>query len=57
MLNAGDRSVRQERRKLMDRLNDDQNAHDLFKGFLENVTIEELTSWPFIRIRQLFYAW
>jgi len=39
-----DRSVRQERRRLRDRMSDDRNAQDLFKGFLENVTIEKLTS-------------
>jgi len=42
MLNVGDRSVSQERRRLRDRLSDDRNAQDLFKRFLENVTIEEL---------------
>jgi hypothetical protein len=48
MLNAGDGSVSQERRGLRDRLSDDRNAQNLFKGFLENVTIEELTSRPFL---------
>jgi hypothetical protein len=46
MLKVGDRSVSQERRGLRDRLSDDRNAQDLFKGFLESVTIEELTPWP-----------
>jgi hypothetical protein len=41
MLNVGDRSVSQERRRLRHRLSDDRNAQNLFKGFLENVTIEE----------------
>jgi len=43
MLNVGYRSVSQERRRLTDRLSDDRNAQDLFKGLFENVTIEELT--------------
>jgi hypothetical protein len=34
MLNEGDRSASQEQRRLRDRLSDDQNAHDLFKGLL-----------------------
>jgi hypothetical protein len=34
MLNVGDRLVNQERRRLRDRLSDDRNAHNLFKGFL-----------------------
>ena len=34
MLNVGYVSVSQERRRLTDRLGDDRNAHDLFKGFL-----------------------
>ena len=34
MLNVGYRSVSQERRRLRDRLSDDKNAQDLFKGFL-----------------------
>jgi hypothetical protein len=34
MLNVGDRSVSQERRRLRDRLSDDQDAKDLFKRFL-----------------------
>jgi len=33
--------VSQEQRNLRDRLSDDRNAQNLFKGFLENVTIEE----------------
>jgi len=33
MLNVGDRSVSQERRRLRDRLSDDRNAQNLFKGF------------------------
>jgi len=44
ILNVGCRSMSQERRGLRDRLSDDRNAQDLFKGFLENVTIEKLTS-------------
>jgi len=34
LFRVGDRSVSQERRRLRDRLSDDQNAHDLFKGYL-----------------------
>ena len=34
MLNMGDRLVSQERMRLRDRLSDDRNAQDLFKGFL-----------------------
>jgi hypothetical protein len=34
MLNVGDRSVSQERRKLRDRLSDDRIAQNLFKGLL-----------------------
>ena len=34
ILNVGDRSVSQERRRLRDRLSDDRNAQDLFKRFL-----------------------
>ena len=34
ILNVGDRSVSQERRKLRDRLSDDRNAQNLIKGFL-----------------------
>ena len=34
LFRVGDRSVSQERRRLRDRLSDDQNAHDLFKGLL-----------------------
>jgi hypothetical protein len=34
MLDVGYRSVRQERRRLRDRLSDDRNAQDLFKGLL-----------------------
>jgi len=32
---VGDRSVTQERRRLRDRLRDDRNAQNLFKGLLE----------------------
>jgi hypothetical protein len=35
MLNVGYRSVSQERRRLRDRLINDRNAQNLFKGFLE----------------------
>jgi len=48
MLNVGYRSVSQERRRLRDRLSDNRDAQDLFKGFLENVTIEESTPWSMI---------
>ena len=34
MLNVGDRSMSQERRRLRDRLRDDQNAQNLLKGLL-----------------------
>jgi len=34
MLDVGDRSVSQERRRLWDRLSDDRSAQNLFKGFL-----------------------
>ena len=34
LFRVGDRSVRQERRRLKDRLSDDRNAQNLFKGFL-----------------------
>jgi len=39
---VGDGSVSQERRRLRVRLGDDRICS---KGFLENVTIEELTPW------------
>ena len=42
---VGDRSVRQERRRLRDRLSDDRMLRIYSKGFLENVTIEELTPY------------
>ena len=42
ILNVGDRSVSQERRRLRDRLSDDRNAQDLLKGLLGKC-IEELT--------------
>jgi len=35
MLNVGDRSVSQERRRLRVQLSDDRNAQDLFKQLLE----------------------
>jgi hypothetical protein len=38
MLNVGYRSVRQERRRLRDRLSDDWNAQDLFKRLLGKCT-------------------
>jgi len=34
LFRVGDRSVSQERRRLRDRLSDDRNAQNLFKGFL-----------------------
>jgi hypothetical protein len=34
ILNVGDRSMSQERRRLRDPLSDDQNAQNLFKGLL-----------------------
>jgi len=34
LFRVGDRSVSQERRRLRDRLSDDRNTQDLFKGFL-----------------------
>jgi hypothetical protein len=34
MLNMGCRSVAQERRRLRERLSDDRNAQNLFKGLL-----------------------
>jgi hypothetical protein len=47
LFRVGDRSVSQERRRWRDRLSDDRNAQDLFKGFLGKC-IEELTPWPFL---------
>jgi hypothetical protein len=43
LFRVGYGSVSQECKGLRDRLSDDRIAQDLSKGFLENVTIEELT--------------
>jgi len=38
LFRKGDRSVSQDRRRLRDRLIDDRNAQDIFKGFLGKCT-------------------
>ncbi len=43
LFEVGYTSVSQEGKRLRDRLSNDRNAQNLFKGFLENVTIEELS--------------
>ncbi|PIX24073.1 MAG: hypothetical protein COZ69_07110 [Deltaproteobacteria bacterium CG_4_8_14_3_um_filter_45_9] len=58
MLNVGDRSVNQERRRLRDRLSDDQNAEDLFKGFLEKCSNGGIDPLTFLSTtRNVFDFW
>lgn len=48
----GYRSVSQERRRLRDGLSNDRNAQNSLNGLLENVTVEELSSWGFLLFQE-----